>query len=213
MTTTSSLTDDTEAALIAALRARDERAFGQLIADHGPRLLAVASRFLRCEQDRDDVVQEAFISAFRAIDNFDGHSRLGTWLHRITVNCCLMKLRSASRRPETSIDDLLPRFDETGHHQRRIDAWEDDVLSRVESRETREHVRACIDRLPETYRQVLLLRDIEGLDTQQSADLLQCTQANVKTRLHRARQALRTLLEPIFAPDRSRDAGTKMQKS
>ena len=200
---TSSSTQSVEAELIARLRARDAAAYELIVAEHGPRLLAVAGRFMRSEHDRDDVVQEAFISAFRAIDSFDGDSKLGTWLHRITVNCCLMKLRSASRRPESSIDELLPSFDETGHHVRGIRAWQEEVVSRVESREARDQVRACIERLPEAYRQVLLLRDIEGLDTEQTAALLGCTQANVKTRLHRARQALRTLLEPLFTRDDS----------
>lgn len=76
--------------------------------DYGGRLLAVARRFLANEEDAHDVLQEAFFSAFRALPNFAGQSRLTTWLHRIVVNAALMKLRSRQRRPECSIDDLLP---------------------------------------------------------------------------------------------------------
>jgi RNA polymerase sigma-70 factor (ECF subfamily) len=206
MTMTNSIVIGDEIDLVARLKRGDTGAFEQLIKIHGPRMLAVAGRFLRCEQDRDDAVQESFIAAFKAINAFDGHSKLATWLHRITVNSCLMKLRTASRRPESSIETLLPTFDETGHHARPVHAWDDDVVSRAEVSETRRLVREFIDQLPETYRQVLLLRDIEGMDTEQAATLLGCTQANVKTRLHRARQALRELLAPLFASSDSRNA-------
>ena len=107
----------------------------------------------------------------------------------------MMRLRSQRRRAEEPIDDLLPRFDAEGHHLAAPAAWEtpSDVL--LERHETRAAVRRCIDRLPERYRTVLLLRDIEDLDIQETAAHLAVTQNTVKIRLHRARQALRTLLE------------------
>ena len=185
--------------LIHRLRNNDADAFEALVREHGGRMLAVAGRFLRCQQERDDAVQEAFISAFRGIHGFDEQSALSTWLHRITVNCCLMRLRSTRRRNESSIDELLPMFDETGHQTHRTPAWDDDAHEKLASSETRQQVRACIDQLPDSYRMVLLLRDIEELDTEQTARRLKTSIANVKTRLHRARQALRTLLEPMFA--------------
>jgi RNA polymerase sigma-70 factor, ECF subfamily len=189
---------------IARLKARDPHAFETLVREHAPRLSAIASRFLTCEQDRDDAVQDALISALRAIESFDGDSRLSTWLHRIVVNSCLMKLRSkkrVSRRNETSIHDLLPMFDETGHNISPTKSFDEDCCAQMAKEELRVRVRACIDQLPENYRVVLLMRDIEGLDTAESAQLLGCTEANVKTRLHRARQALRTLLEPVFTSE------------
>jgi RNA polymerase sigma-70 factor (ECF subfamily) len=112
------------------------------------------------------------------------------------VNASLMKLRSRGRRPEESIEELLPRFYEDGH---RIDPgppWRDAPPDPVEQRELRERMRASIDRLPETYRNVLLLRDIEELSTEETAQLLDVKADTVKVRLHRARQALRTLLDP-----------------
>ena len=156
---------------------------------------ATARRLLRSDQDAEDAVQEAFVSAARAIDGFAGGSKVSTWLHRIVINTALMKLRTRRRRREESIDDLLPHFDAEGRHVSPVASWEtpSDVL--LERRETRAMVRRCIDRLPERYRTVLLLRDIEELDTQESADLLGTTANTVKIRLHRARQALRTLLE------------------
>jgi RNA polymerase sigma-70 factor (ECF subfamily) len=186
---------------VARLRAGDEEASAALVRKYGGRLLAVARRFLRCEEDSADAVQEAFLAAFRYLDQFEGNSSLGTWLHRIVVNACLTKLRAQSRSRAMPIDDLLPTFDETGHHTRPVRPWEEQALSQLTRAETRIQVRACIERVPEPYRTVLLLRDIEELNTDQTAEQLGITAGAVKTRLHRARQALRTLLEPLFHPE------------
>jgi RNA polymerase sigma-70 factor (ECF subfamily) len=109
-----------------------------------------------------------------------------------------MKLRTRRRKPEESIDDLLPRFAENGHLDVPATGWEGaDTL--IERGETRLLVRESIDRLPDAYRTVLLLRDIEEFDTEQTAEALGLSKAAVKTRLHRARQALRQLLDPHFS--------------
>jgi RNA polymerase sigma-70 factor (ECF subfamily) len=187
--------------LLERLRAGDEGASEALVRRHCGHMLAVARRFLRSEDDSADAVQDAFLAAFRSLDSFAGNSTLGTWLHRIVVNVCLMKLRSRSRRREVRIDDLLPTFDGTGHHSRPVRPWEDHALARLTQAETRAQVRARIDELPEPYREVLLLRDIEGFNTDQTAQQLGTTSGAVKTRLHRARQALRTLLEPLGLDD------------
>lgn len=162
--------------------------------DHTARLLAVARRYMRNEEDARDAVQEAFIAAFRAIGKFEGGSTLSTWLHRIAINCCLMKLRSGRRHPETSIEELLPTFDETGHRVLGDEGWPESVEAALERRQTREHVREAIGRLPEKYRTVILLRDIEELSTEEAARALGATPTAVKIRLHRARQALRTVI-------------------
>src|SRR5262249_45650905 len=145
-----------------------------------------------------DALQDAFLAAFRSIGSFEGSSGIGTWFYRIVVNACLGKLRSQYRHRECSIDELLPAFDESGHHLHPVSQWSDQAYSCIVSAETRTLVRECIDRLPDSYRSILLLRDIEELDTEQTAVLLGISVTNVKTRLHRARQALRTLLEPMF---------------
>jgi RNA polymerase sigma-70 factor (ECF subfamily) len=133
------------------------------------------------------------------MDGFAGTSRLSTWLHRIVVNAALMKLRSRRRRPEESIEELLPRFDETGHFTDAPSAWDGSTDRTYERAETRALVRAAIEELPPSYRTVLVLRDIEELDTEEAATMLGISQNAVKVRLHRARQALRTLLERRFA--------------
>jgi len=190
---------DTESALVERLRAREEAACEELVRAHSGRLLSVARRMLRNEEDARDAVQEGFVSAFRAIQRFNGDCRLSTWLHRIVVNAALMKIRTRSRRPEESIDDMLPRFLADGHHAEPTSEWAS-ANTLLEQRETRERVRAAIDQLPESYRTVLMLRDIEELDTAETAQLLGLTPNTVKIRLHRARQALAKILEPSFRP-------------
>lgn len=184
-----------EAQLVAGLRDNQADAFETLVRRYGGRMLPVARRILHDDDAAGEAVQEAFIAAFRAIGSFEGQSRLSTWLHRITVNAALMALRKQSRRRERPIETLLPRFLDDGHQADPPTEWQPRSPDAIESQETRETVRACIAALPETYRTVMMLRDIEGLDTQQTADVLKIEPGAVKVRLHRARQALRSLLE------------------
>ena len=190
-----------EAALLERLRAGDPQATEQWVRESTPRLLAVTRRMLRSEEDARDAVQDAFISAFRALESFQSGSRLSTWLHRIAVNAALMKLRTRRRKPEESIDDLLPTFLEDGHHTHTPQEWPGSAQEWLERDEVRSAVREAIDQLPETHRNVLLLRDIEELDTAEVAKMLEISSGAVKTRLHRARLALRELLDPVLRED------------
>jgi RNA polymerase sigma-70 factor (ECF subfamily) len=194
---------DDETALIAQLRSGDEAAFEQVVRQYGGRLLAVARRIVGSEEDARDVVQDAFMNAFRSLDRFEGNAKLSTWLHRIAVNAALMRLRTRKRKPEQSIETLLPAFLDDGHHEERFQSWEEPVDKALERAENRELVRRQIDALPDSYRTVLVLRDIEGLDTEETANMLGLSVNATKIRLHRARQALRTMLAPHFGGARS----------
>jgi len=184
--------------MLAALSAGDEGAFERLVREQGPRLLAVARRFLRNEEDARDAVQDAFLSAFRSLPKFERASKVSTWLHRIAVNCCLMRLRTRRRKPEQPIEDFLPQFAQDGHQLHPSFSWKGSAETLLEEGETRRIVHDAIDRLPESYRTVLLLRDIEELTTDETAELLGLSSNAVKIRLHRARQALRGLLDVHF---------------
>ncbi|MGE0042644.1 MAG: sigma-70 family RNA polymerase sigma factor [Vicinamibacterales bacterium] len=192
-----------DAALLARLRSGDDDAYETLVRAYGGRLLAVARRFLGSEDDARDVVQDAFLSAFRSLDRFEGQARLSTWLHRIVVNAALMKLRTRRRKPEEPLDPLLPAYRDDGHYREHLSSWDEPADVALERRETRDLVRRLIDSLPETYRTVLMLRDIEGLGTEETATMLGVSTNAAKIRLHRARQALRTLMAPHFQGDRS----------
>jgi RNA polymerase sigma-70 factor (ECF subfamily) len=196
-------TERDESSLVARLRAGDDAAFEELVRRHGGRLLAVARRILPAEEDARDAVQDAFLSAFRALGRFEGQARLSTWLHRIVVNAALMRLRTRSRKPELLIEDLLPGFLEDGHMAHPAVAWRKPSTDPVERAQLRALVLENIHRLPEAYRNVLILRDIEDLDTGETAEILGVSANAVKTRLHRARQALRGLLEPHLREDGS----------
>jgi RNA polymerase sigma-70 factor, ECF subfamily len=181
--------------LVSRLQRGDEAAFEELVRSHGGRLLSVARRFLGASEDAQDAVQESFIRAFKGIHTFQERAQLHTWLHRILVNTALMKLRERRRKPEESIDDLLPTFAADGHQTVESREWSDALLER---KETAGIVRDAIAKLPEPYRVVLVLRDLEERDTAETARILGMTATGVKVRLHRARQALRTLLDREF---------------
>lgn len=189
-------TDDDDAPLLAALRRGDDAAYTALVNRHGDYLYRVALRVTRNETEAGEAVQEAFISTFRGISGFEGRSSLRTWLHRLTVNAALMRRRSTVRRGEVSIEDLAPEVD--------LERWEPEWQF-AESSETllmrqgiRDAVTAAMDRLPEQYRILIILRDIEGYDTREVAEMLDDNEGNVKVRLHRARSALKKLLEPLY---------------
>jgi RNA polymerase sigma-70 factor (ECF subfamily) len=188
--------DGDEPELLAALRRGDERAYELLVTRFGGRMLAVARRILRDEDEARDALQEAYLLAFRALPRFAGDARVSTWLHRIVVNAALMRIRRRKARPEEPIEPLLPSFRADGHAAEPFREWREDAEALLARRETRELVRQAIDRLPESYRLVVVLRDIDELDTAETAELLGVTPNAVKIRLHRARQALRALLDP-----------------
>ena len=190
-----------ERELVEGLRAGTDRAFDALVAQYGEPLYRVAHRILRDPAEAQDCLQDAFVSAFRSISGFEGRSSLKTWLHRIVVNHALMRSRSKRRKPESDLAELMPEFDED--HCRIEAPWlaPEPVEQLLQRQERREMVRSALDKLPESFRTVLVLRDIEGYDTEETAQLLESTPGAVKTRLHRARAALKRLLEPMLTEE------------
>lgn len=188
-----------EEQLLGALRAGQASAFEALVGTYTGRLLAAARRILRHDEDARDVVQETFLSAFRSLDGFQGEARLATWLRRIAVNCALMKLRARRCRPEElgvgALPALRPEDDDFACGDRA------DVV--YERGQLRRRVRGCIDQLPEGYRAILLLRYVEDLNTRETARSLGISTDNAKIRLHRARLALRALLEQPLHEERA----------
>jgi RNA polymerase sigma-70 factor (ECF subfamily) len=170
----------------------------QFVRENAHWMLVLAERMLKDKALAEDVVQEALINALRSMNRFEERSSLKTWLHRITVNAALSKMRKQKSLAEESIDELLPEFD---RYDCRVEQPWPNLASAEEisaNADTRARVTEGIDALPEPYRLVLLLRDIDGYDTAESAKLLEITEANVKVRLHRARAALKKILEPIL---------------
>jgi RNA polymerase sigma-70 factor (ECF subfamily) len=196
--TAADVRDDTGTALLARLKAGDDDAFEVLVRTYAPRLIAVARRYVGSDDAAQDCVQEAMLAAFKGLESFEGRSSLATWLHRITVNAALQALRRRGARNEVSIDPWLPSFDEDGFLEGPSTTTALDAEALLNEADVREQVRAAIDRLPDSYRNVLLLRDIEGLSIKESADMLEISETNAKVRLHRARSALKKELEPLL---------------
>jgi RNA polymerase sigma-70 factor (ECF subfamily) len=178
------------------LKARDERAFETMVHLYTAGMLAAARRLLGSEHDAQDAVQQAFISAFRAISGFNAEAKLSTWLHKIVVNAALAQLRSRRRRGrELQVEDLHREF-EGVNRWAAGGSWPGyEIDHAIIGRETCQMVRNCIDQLPESYRAVLFLRDIDELDTAEVAERLAISLNATKIRLHRARQALKSLVE------------------
>lgn len=197
-TDSSSTEFSSDAQLLAALRRGDAVASEQFVRQFGGRMLAVARRFVQNEADAQDCVQEAFLQAFRHLHQFEGRSSLMSWLHRIVVNVALKKLRAQPHQTAESLDALMPQFDTYGC---RTEPLSEDFLpveTLVAKQETRVQVQRAIETLPETYQWVLVLRDIEGFTTEETAEALGLTITNVKSRLHRARAALKRQLESVL---------------
>lgn len=168
----------------------------QFVRTHSDWMLAVAFRILNDRAHAEDAVQIAFTKVFSKLSLFEGRSTLRTWMHRIVANEALMILRKIKRQNEHSIDDLLPVFDGSGC---RVDLESNEVATPealLSRRQTHDQIREAIMTLPDKFRIVLCLRDIEGFSTAETSTALEMSEANVKVRLHRARAALKMLLEP-----------------
>jgi RNA polymerase sigma-70 factor (ECF subfamily) len=189
--------------LFERLRAGDAGALEPLMDRFAGRVYRVASGICGSSPDAEEVVQDVFLTLFRKVGSFEGRAALATWLYRIAVNTALNKRRGKRNELEESLEDLLPTFKEDGHRQGDrsflLADWSPLPDEMLRSREGREVVRAAVDRLPQHYRAVLLLRDVEELSSEEVSEILGESIASVKSRLHRARMALRELLTHTYA--------------
>jgi RNA polymerase sigma-70 factor (ECF subfamily) len=187
---------DNDFELVHAAQCGDQRAFAQLVEKYEARVYNLARKMMRDPQDAEDVLQETFISVFRHLRDFQGDSSFSTWLYRIATNASLMKLRGR-KEPLLSLDEP-GEADGDGMMPREIVDWGVTPEEALLSGEVRAQMDAAVDALPESLRAVFVLRDIEGLSVQETADVLTIGVPNVKTRLHRARLMLRERLSANF---------------
>lgn len=188
--------EDRDHALLARLRAGDKAACAECIEQHAPDVYRLALRLMRSEAEAEEVVQETFLSAFKAIGAFEGRSSLGTWLYRIAHNAALMRLRRAE--PDT-VPVEAPELDGDGVEvPRQLFDWCCLPEQDYDTAEARQELEAAIRELPEKLRSVFVLRELEGLSTEDTAEALGLSLEAVKTRLHRARLWLRERLAGYF---------------
>jgi RNA polymerase sigma-70 factor (ECF subfamily) len=193
--------DAAETALLDKLQAGDETAYATLVQCYGGVMLNTVRRIVKHEEDAHDCLQDAFLQAFRKLHLFERRSSLKTWLHRLAVNSALMKVRARKRKEELALEDWMSEYGDDGHRIELHRDFSESVETLFLRQATRALVQQAIDDLPDQYRIVLLLRDIEGHDTEEVAVLLETSIGSIKTRLHRARAALKKKLEPLFAGD------------
>jgi RNA polymerase sigma-70 factor, ECF subfamily len=189
--------------LVARARTKDEAAFEELVSRYEDKLYRLAMRFVRNETDAQEILQDAFLSAWRNLPTFEGRAQFGSWMYRVTVNAALMLLRSRNRHPEVTVDDVEPNalnnaVAESGQRLRGSADWSIRADEQLQSAEMRKHIQESVDALPDGLRTVFLLRDVEELSTEDTAEMLGLSIPAVKTRLHRARLALRVAIGRYF---------------
>lgn len=185
-------------ALVAKAQAGDTRAFEALVERHRDKVYALALHLVRTQADAAEVVQETFISAWRKLAEFRGDAVFGTWLHRIAGNFALMKLRHRKVVSQVETDLEGPQFSERGTLVQQIADWRRGTEEQVLDAELARAIQQACDALPEAHRQVFLLRDVDGLSYEQIAEIVGETVAAIKSRLHRARLALREAIDRYY---------------
>ncbi len=180
------------------LRKGDKSEFARMVETHSAVVYRLALKMLGVEQDAEDVLQETFIKAYKALPNFDGRSSLSTWLYRIATNEALMILRKRKgKAAPLSIDEPLEMAQGEMEPLQIVD-WCCMPEEELMSAETRQYLNEAVEMLPHSLRMVFLLRDIEGLSTRETAEVLELSETAVKTRLSRARLRLRENLTGYF---------------
>lgn len=170
----------------------------QVFMDYAPRVYNLARRMLGNDADAEDVTQDVLLQVVRKLNTFRGESDFATWLHRVTVNAALAHRGKRARREEHEVHDPLEQFLEDGHHHSSVRPWSVRPDQQVLNQETHNLIEEAISRLPEIYRDVYVLADVEGMNNPEIADLLGLSVPAVKSRLHRARLLMRNALARHF---------------
>jgi RNA polymerase sigma-70 factor (ECF subfamily) len=165
---------------------------------HAPRVYNLARRMLGNDADAEDVTQDVLVQVVRKLDTFRGDSALATWLHRVTVNAALAHRRKRAKREEREVHDPLSLFLDNGHHADPVRRWSVTPLAQAEQREQTELIEKAIADLPEPYRDVYVLADVEGMPNAEIGDMLGLSVPAVKSRLHRGRLMMRGALARHF---------------
>jgi RNA polymerase sigma-70 factor (ECF subfamily) len=182
--------------LVDEFKAGDVSAFEEIISRYESKVMNLALRFTRNQEDAEEVMQDVFTTVYRKIDGFRGQSAFSSWLYRIVVNAAFMKLRKRKQTQTLSLEDLAPAV--------KQHCIERDVLAGQHShslavnRELQEVLQRAIDRLPDQYRAVFVLRDVDGLSNQETGEILNLSIPAVKSRLHRSRIMLRKKLQRYY---------------
>jgi RNA polymerase sigma-70 factor (ECF subfamily) len=190
---------DEDSRLVVLCKKSDLKAFESLVRKHEKNMLNIAYRMIGNYEEACEVVQDAFISAYKSIKNFEEKSKFSTWLCAIVINLSknrIKQLRSQLYHERFSIDDPVP----TGESYIKVElaSNEPSVIERLEIRETQQRVQACINSLEDELREAIILRDIQGFSYDEISDILKIPEGTVKSRLSRARDALKNCLKKVI---------------
>ncbi len=185
----------TEDCLVKRAKEGDYNAFSELVEKHESKVYSIAMNILRNREEAEDAVQNIFIKALENLNSFRGDAAFSTWLNRITTNTSLNMLRKRKGLFEDSLDD---EDDGAFPFPEMIALWSDNPLENLEKAELKNILDSSISSLADKYRVIFLLRDVEGLSIEETANILDISKSNVKVRLLRARLALREKLTAIF---------------
>jgi RNA polymerase sigma-70 factor (ECF subfamily) len=187
---------DDELELVTRAREGDAGAFSALLRRYEGKIFRLAMNITQNREDAEDVLQEAFLKAYEHLDQFQGNSRFYTWIVRIAVNQALMKLRKRRSDRAVSLDEQIDTGEDTV--VREIAAWDPDPEQQYSQEELHQILETAVDDLAPIYRTVFTLRDVDGLSTEETAEVLDLTVPAVKSRLLRARLQLRDKLTRFF---------------
>ena len=188
--------------LVQALQRGDTGAVEALLDRYGGWIYRVARRLLNDPRDVEEVTQDVLLTVVRKIQTFKGEAAFSSWLYRIAVNAAYQRLRAKRARPEVSLEPFLPVFDDEGRYIEPVVDWSSKLNDPAVAEETRAAIERSLSRLPEEYRVVIQLHDVEELPNEEVAATLGLTVAAVKSRVHRARLFLRQELAHLFSPGR-----------
>lgn len=185
--------EDTE--LVAGLRRGDEAAFLMMLERYTEKVHNLAMRISRNAEDTEEIIQDVFVTVHRKVRHFEGKSAFSSWLYRITVNTAFMKLRKRKQTAASSLEEISPSMRDSWISERKDTTDVNFICSR---HELRDQLERAISRLPEEYRMIFVLRDVDGLSNQEVGEILGVSVPAVKSRLHRARLMLRKRLNKFY---------------
>lgn len=189
-------TRKTDAELVKGVIQREESCFEELLERYGSKVLNLAMRITRNQEDAEEILQDVFITVFTKIGSFEHKAQFSSWLYRVTMNSSFMKIRARNRRRTVSMEDVEPNIRQNwvGNRTELFDI--DSMSSRHELREA---IQKAVELLPEDYRAIFVLRDIDGLSNEAVSQVLQLSVPAVKSRLHRSRLLMREQLKSHYA--------------
>jgi len=186
----------TDVQVVDQFKAGDALAFEEIVSRYESKVMSLALRFTRNQEDAEEVMQDVFTTVYRKIEGFRGQSAFSSWLYRIVVNAAFMKLRKRKQNQSVPMDDLAPAVKHYTFERESINgSYSQNVAV---SHEMQQVIQSAVNRLPDQYRAVFVLRDVDGLSNQETGEILNLSIPAVKSRLHRSRIMLRKKLQRYY---------------